>query len=60
MCYRTKLNAKIYELERAFEANFIEPDAYIPAEEINGFGYKRTPVITNQNWGGELKCSIGG
>ena len=51
MCFRTKLNAKIREIEKAFEANFIEPDAYTPAEEINAFDFKRTPVVTDENPG---------
>lgn len=51
MCYRTKLNAKLSEIERAFDARFIEPEAYVPMEEINGFTFARTPVITNENRG---------
>lgn len=51
MCYRTKLNAKLSEIERAFDAWFIEPEAYVPMEEINGFTFSRTPVITNENRG---------
>lgn len=51
MCYRTKLNAKLSEIERAFDARFIEPEAYVPMEEINGFTFSKTPVITNENKG---------
>lgn len=49
MCYRTKLNAKLSELEKAFESRFNEPEAYMPMEEINAFTFSRTPVITNEN-----------
>lgn len=45
MCYRTKLNAKISEIERAFEAAFAEPELYVPTEEINAFDFLKTPVI---------------
>ncbi|UJH92137.1 SOS response-associated peptidase [Antarcticibacterium sp. 1MA-6-2] len=49
MCYRTKLNAKIKDLEKTFDAKFIEPEAHTPREEINAFDFCRTPVITNEN-----------
>ncbi|HSP12731.1 MAG TPA: SOS response-associated peptidase [Salegentibacter sp.] len=51
MCYHTKLNAKLTEIERAFDARFIEPEAYTPMEEINAFSFMKTPVITDENKG---------
>lgn len=59
MCFRTKLNARIVEIEKAFEANFAEPELYTPQEEINGFDFLVNPVITDVspeeilffNWG---------
>ena len=59
MCYRTKLNAKISEIERTFEAQFTEPEKYTPHDEINAFDFWRTPVIADAspgeilffNWG---------
>lgn len=59
MCYRTKLNSKISTIERTFSANFVDPEKYQPQEEINGFDFSPTPVITNYaqseilfyNWG---------
>lgn len=59
MCFRTRLNAKITEIEKAFEAQFTEPELYHPQEEINGFDFSTNPVITNfspgeilfYNWG---------
>lgn len=51
MCYRTKLNAKLSEIERAFDAIFIEPEAYKPMEEINAFSFMKTPVVTDENQG---------
>ena len=59
MCYRTKLNAKIFEIEKTFEASFSEPELYTPQEEINGFDFAGNPVVTDAapgeilfyNWG---------
>ncbi len=51
MCFRTKLNSKIREIEKTFDAVFIEPDSYHPQEEINGFDFSPTPVITDANSG---------
>lgn len=59
MCYRTKLNSKIREIEKTFEAAFLEPKVYEPKAEINGFDFCKTPVITDAgrgeivmyNWG---------
>lgn len=47
MCFRTRLNAKITDIEKAFEARFSEPELYHPREEINGFDFTENPVITN-------------
>lgn len=49
MCYRTQLNAKIREIERTFDAPFIDPEAYTPKDEINAFDFSRTPVIIDEN-----------
>lgn len=51
MCYRTKLNSKIEKIERAFESSFLEPQEYEPKQEINGFDFCKTPVITNEGPG---------
>lgn len=51
MCYRTKLNSKLIEIERTLDARFIEPDSYKPRQEINAFTFSKTPVITNENQG---------
>ena len=51
MCYRTKLNSRLKDIEKSFDANFIAPDEYIPTEEINGFNFSTTPVITDENAG---------
>lgn len=59
MCFRTKLNTKIFEIEKAFDASFTEPELYTPQEEINGFDFSKNPVITDAapreilfyNWG---------
>ena len=51
MCYRTKLSSKLTDIEKAFEARFIEPEAYTPQMEINAFTFSKTPVITDENSG---------
>lgn len=49
MCYHTKLTAKTEKIEGSLKAQFHEPDRYMPQEEINGFDFKSTPVITDEN-----------
>lgn len=51
MCYRTRLNSKISSLEKSLDAHFLEPEKYVPQEEINAFSFSHTPVITNDNPG---------
>lgn len=51
MCFRTQLNSKIREIEKTFDAAFIEPEAYTPHEEINAYDFLKTPVITDENRG---------
>lgn len=49
MCYRTKLNAKLQDIEKTFSAQFIDPGSYTPMEEINAFDFLKTPVVTDEN-----------
>lgn len=51
MCYRTKLNAKLQDIERTFSAQFIDPASYKPLEEINAFDFLETPAVTDENPG---------
>lgn len=51
MCYRTKMNKTVGEIERAFDAKFISPESYVPLDEINAFNFIKTPVITDENQG---------
>ena len=51
MCYRTKLNSKLSEIERSLQARFIDPDAYKPHRQINAFTFSKTPVISDENQG---------
>lgn len=59
MCFRTRLNARIIDIEKTFDARFSEPGLYHPQEEINGFDFSLNPVITDfapgeilsYNWG---------
>jgi len=47
MCYRTRLNAHLGQIEISFEASFLEPEEYKPQEEINGFAHRPYPVIVD-------------
>lgn len=49
MCYRTKLESKLEEIEKSLDAKFIEPDLYNPMKEINAFTHIKTPIITDEN-----------
>ncbi len=49
MCYRTQINAKLKDIEKAFDAKFTEPESFSPLKEINAFDYLKTPVIINDN-----------
>jgi putative SOS response-associated peptidase YedK len=59
MCYHTKLTAAKDAIEKEFEAEYYEPEAYVPKEAINGFSYAKNPIIINEdknhiamaNWG---------
>ena len=51
MCYRTKLNSRLEDIEKTFEAAFIDPHDYTPQEEINGFQNLETPVILDESQG---------
>lgn len=59
MCFRTKLNSKIIEIEKAFEAKFSEPESYRPKNEINGFEFPATPVVINESPGEILSYNWG-
>lgn len=51
MCFRTKLNSRIRDIEKTFDSRFLDPTSYEPQEEINAFDFKKTPVITDENRG---------
>jgi putative SOS response-associated peptidase YedK len=59
MCFFSKLTQSAAELKKRFQADFAPDEKYVPAEEINGFSYPKTPVIANNdpskiqmfNWG---------
>lgn len=46
MCFHSKQSKSAQELENRFKAEFEHSDAYSPAI-YNGFGFPKTPVITN-------------
>src|SRR5690606_19415339 len=41
----------IKEIENTFDARFVEPEGYVPREEINAFDFQKNPVITDENRG---------
>jgi len=49
MCYRIQINTGIEDIAKRFNARFSANDALVLGEEINGFAYPATPVITNQD-----------
>lgn len=59
MCYHTKQNKTIKEVEQKFKAQLVEGAIAKPSNHINGFNYPKTPIITNAdpsrilmyNWG---------
>lgn len=59
MCYHTKLTADKKAIEKEFDADFYEPELYVPKEAINGFAFAKNPIvldddkghITMANWG---------
>lgn len=51
MCYRTKIDVRHPEIEQTFNAGFLDPESFVPMEEINAFDFLKTPVITHDNPG---------
>ena len=49
MCYRTEIKSNLKNIAKRFNATFDSNNTPILGEEINGFSYPATPVITNQN-----------
>lgn len=49
MCYHTKQNKSIKEVEEKFKAQLVEGAIAKPSNHINGFNYPKTPIITNAN-----------
>src|SRR5690606_23791994 len=45
------MNKTIGEIEQAFSGRFVEPESYVPMDEINGFTFIKTPVITDESRG---------
>tara|TARA_B100000949_G_scaffold171470_1_gene151850 strand:- start:2150 stop:2767 length:618 start_codon:yes stop_codon:yes gene_type:complete len=51
MCYHTKLNAPKDAIQKEFDAEFYEPELYVPKEAINGFSFSKNPVILDEDRG---------
>lgn len=51
MCYHTKQNKTIKEVEEKFKAKLVEGAIAKPSNHINGFTYPKTPIITKANPG---------
>jgi putative SOS response-associated peptidase YedK len=48
MCFHSKQSKSAQELKHRFNATFENEDQYVPSENINGFTFPATPVITHQ------------
>lgn len=46
MCYYTELKKDTVTIAKKLKATFKEPELFAPSEQINGFAYPKTPVIT--------------
>ena len=51
MCYHTKLNAPKDAIQKEFDAEFYEPEIYVPKGAINGFSFSKNPVILDEDRG---------
>jgi putative SOS response-associated peptidase YedK len=51
MCYHTKLTADKRSIEAEFDAEFYEPELYIPKEAINGFAFAKNPIVLDEDKG---------
>jgi len=59
MCYNTKLTRKAAEIEKRFKADLVVQNELQLSEQISGFNFPKTPVITKDfpnsihfyNWG---------
>ena len=49
MCYQIQLNTGVKEIAKRFKTTIKDPDSIAFAEEINGFAYKASPIITIEN-----------
>ena len=59
MCYHTKLTAQKEEIEKEFNAEYYEPEKYVPQEAINGFSYAKNPVILDEDKGHIIMANWG-
>lgn len=48
MCFFSQLSKPVKEIEKKFNARFVNPEDY-KSGFFNGFSYPATPVITNEN-----------
>ena len=51
MCYHTKLTAEKENIEEEFNAEYYEPELYVPKEAINGFTFDKNPIILDEDKG---------
>lgn len=49
MCYNTKLTRKASEIEKRFKAELVVQNELQLSEQISGFNFPKTPVITNSS-----------
>ncbi|MCX8480562.1 MAG: SOS response-associated peptidase family protein, partial [Sediminibacterium sp.] len=49
MCFYVKISKTATELENRFGKKMLNPTMYNPTKKQPGFGFPKTPVITNKN-----------
>lgn len=47
MCFHSKQTKSAQELKNRFNATFEKEDYFLPDEDVNGFTFPATPIITN-------------
>lgn len=49
MCYRIQINTGLEDIAKRFNATFESSEDIVLGNEVNGFAYPATPVITDEN-----------
>nr|WP_315155751.1 SOS response-associated peptidase [uncultured Flavobacterium sp.] len=49
MCYHTIQTKLVLQIEKRFKAKVTDKHQFAPHQQINGFDFPKTPIITNKN-----------